>query len=181
MRPCGSHAALRLEDRVQVVIPAFNEEETVGVVVQNLRALGLNRVRVVDNGSDDATASRALAAGAEVIHEPRRGYGQACFTGLQNLPVDVEWILFCDADGSDDLADWPRLAVAAAQADFVIGNRRATAEGRSMLTPTQNFGNAFACSLLHMGWWMRQHDLGPFRLIRRSALDQIGMEDRGFG
>jgi glycosyltransferase involved in cell wall biosynthesis len=111
---------------IQVIIPALDEETTVATVVETLRALGLTRIRVVDNGSTDATVARARAAGAEVIEEPRRGYGQACWTGAQDLTPDVEWLLFCDADGSDDPRDVARLlAEAGAGADFVLGDRRA--------------------------------------------------------
>ncbi|MCU0792779.1 MAG: glycosyltransferase family 2 protein [Opitutaceae bacterium] len=167
---------------VQVVIPALNEEATIAAVVTGLRSLGVERVRVVDNGSTDDTPARARAAGAEVISEPKRGYGQACWTGTRQLDTEVEWILFCDADGSDELADLPRLfAEAAAGADLVLGDRRARPDARAVMTPVQNFGNALSVSLIRLGWGHRYHDLGPLRLIRRSLYERIGMRDRGFG
>lgn len=167
---------------IQVVIPALNEEATITDVVKGLRDLGLNRVRVVDNGGSDATASRARAAGAEVLLEPRRGYGRACWTGAADLPPDVEWILFCDADGSDDPQDIKRLiAEAAVGADFVLGDRRARPEARAVMTPVQDFGNALAVTLIRLGWGHVYHDLGPLRLVRRSVYDAMGMRDRGFG
>ncbi len=171
-------------DTVQVIIPALDEAETISDVVSTLRALGLTRVRVVDNGSTDATAAVARAAGAEVIAEPRRGYGQACWTGYQELDDGVEWILFADADGSDDLNDVERLLAAASEgagADFVLGDRRARPEGRAVMTPAQRFGNGLATSLIRLGWGQRYGDLGPLRLIRRSLLERIAMRDRGFG
>lgn len=164
-----------------VIIPALNEEATIGAVVAGLRTQGFTHIRVVDNGSTDATAARAQAAGAEVVAEPRRGYGQACWTGLQNQPDETEWVLFCDADGSDDLADVPRLLRAAEKADFVLGSRRVTPQGRAMLTPVQNFGNWLATSLIALGWHHHYNDLGPLRLIRRESLELIAMRDRGFG
>lgn len=88
---------------VLVVFPALNEAESLPLVLRRLREAGLHRVRVVDNGSTDGTAAVAREAGAEAIPELRRGYGQACWTGCRNLPGDVRWILFCNADGSDDL------------------------------------------------------------------------------
>ncbi len=167
---------------IQAIIPALNEEATIVDVVERLRALGLTRVRVVDNGSTDATVAMARAAGAEVVVETRRGYGQACWTGAENLPEPVEWILFCDADGSDDLRDIERLiAEARAGADFVLGDRRARAEARAVMTPVQNFGNALSVALIRIGWGHQYRDLGPLRLIRRALYERIGMRDRGFG
>ncbi len=166
---------------VVVVIPAFNEAGSIAEVVHGLIARGLSRVRVVDNGSTDATAEVARNAGAEVISEPRRGYGQACFTGCLNLPEDCEWILFCDADGSDDLGSIHRLFEAADPADFVLGDRRSTEAGRRHMTPAQRFGNWLAPWLLHALFRVRFHDLGPMRLIRRASYESLTMRDRGFG
>lgn len=164
-----------------VIIPALNEEKTVGSVIRTLKALGLSQIRVVDNGSSDRTAQAATAAGAAVIHEPVRGYGQACWRGLQALPPEIEWILFCDADGSDALEQLPELLAQRSDHDFILGNRRGTAAGRQALTPVQNFGNWFASALIFLGWGHQYHDLGPLRLIRRSALEALQMQDRGFG
>ena len=168
-------------DRVLVVIPALNEEVTIGSVVRSWRERGFDRIRTIDNGSSDRTAEEAAAAGAEVLLEPRRGYGRACWCGLQNLPEDVAWIFFGDADGSDDLDCVSEFLQAAEEADFVLGDRRATAAGRAVLTPVQNFGNGLACTLMWLGWGYRYHDLGPLRLVRREALERMQMRDRGFG
>jgi len=167
--------------RILVVIPALNEAQALPGVLGRLRKQGLTHIRVVDNGSTDGTAAVAAASGAEVVAEPRRGYGQACWTGLQNLPGDADWILFCDADGSDDLEKWPDFLAAAEDHDFILGDRRATAESAGTLTLPQRWGNALATLLIRMGWGYRYHDLGPMRLVRRGALEQIAMEDRGFG
>lgn len=169
-------------NRVQVIIPALDEEATIGAVVAGLRALGLARIRVVDNGSRDRTAERARAAGAEVVAESRRGYGQACWTGSAGLPDEVEWLLFADADGSDVPEDVTRLLEeAAGGADFVLGDRRATPSGRAVMTPVQRFGNALATALIRLGWGRSYRDLGPLRAVRRSTYERIAMEDRGFG
>ncbi len=165
-----------------VIIPALNEEEALPRVLQDLRGLGIGNIRVVDNGSTDRTMEVARALGAEVRSEPIRGYGAACWRGLHDLPPTVTWILFCDADGSDDLSELPRLfAAAEADADLILGNRRSSLSGRRAMTPQQNFGNALATLLIRLGWRHRYEDLGPLRLIRRSALDRIAMRDRGFG
>ncbi len=166
-----------------VVVPALNEAETIADVVLNLRAHGLERIRVIDNGSADATAVRARAAGAEVLNEPRCGYGQACRRGLENIPRGIAWILFCDADGSDDLNDVDLMIATAAgeDADLVIGNRFATKNGREAMTRIQRFGNRLVSKLIERGWRFRFADFGPLRLIRRHALETIDMRDRGFG
>ncbi|MEM9007849.1 MAG: glycosyltransferase family 2 protein, partial [Cyanobacteria bacterium P01_F01_bin.86] len=168
-------------DTILVIIPALNEEATIGTVIQELQAIGLSRIRVVDNGSHDRTARVAAGAGAEVIHEPVKGYGQACWSGLQAMAPDIEWILFCDADGSDDLSQLPELLAPRSDYDFILGNRRGTKAGRDHLTPVQNFGNWLASTLIHWGWGYRYHDLGPLRLIRLQALESIDMRDRSFG
>ncbi len=150
-------------------------------MVTTLLASGIRRVRVVDNGSSDQTATAARGAGAELLDEPIAGYGRACWRGLQNLPVDIEWILFCDGDGSDDLAQLGHFFAAAQNADLVIGVRRPGAGEASVLTPAQRFGNVLATALIHWGWGYRYHDLGPFRLIRRSSLEGLQMRDRSWG
>src|SRR5258706_92842 len=90
--------------RTAVVIPALNEESCVVDTVRRWLALGVHGVRVVDNGSTDATASAARAAGAEVLTEARRGYGAAAWRGLHDWPAECEWVLFSSADGSDRLS-----------------------------------------------------------------------------
>ena len=166
---------------VQVVIPALEEEATVGQVVADLRRIGFTRIRVVDNGSVDRTAELAREAGAEVLIEPVPGYGQACWTGCGRLDPEVEWILFCDADGSDRLDDVNLFLEKAREADFILGDRRSRKEGRRHMTFAQNFGNGLATFLIGFGWGFQYHDLGPLRLIRRSLFESIGMNDRGFG
>ena len=171
-----------LNDHVYVVIPALNEVQSIASVVGRLQALGLRQIRVVDNGSTDGTPASALAAGADVVGEPVRGYGMACWRGIQNLPGETHWILFCDADGCDDLEAWPRMTDAAnSGADFVIANRLASPQSQLNLTLPQRFGNRLATTLIARIWGAKFSDLGPMRLIRRDLLDQIGMQDRGFG
>jgi glycosyltransferase involved in cell wall biosynthesis len=169
-------------DSCLVVIPALNEEATIATVVRDLRRRGFQRIRVIDNGSSDATASRAGAAGADVLTEARCGYGRACLRGLTKLPRGVAWILFCDADGSDDLDDLDTVINAVeCGADLVLTNRFATEIGRKAMTPVQRFGNRLVSKLIDYGWGVHFADFGPLRLIRRQALDDIDMRERGFG
>ncbi|MEL7038000.1 MAG: glycosyltransferase family 2 protein [Cyanobacteria bacterium J06592_8] len=177
--PKGSDNSINL-DQVLVIIPVLNEEATIATVINALKQLNLTQTRVVDNGSIDNSITQAKKAGAEVIIEPQAGYGRACWRGLQNLPDHIEWILFCDGDGSDDLSELPQF-FAQNNTDFILGNRRATSQGRSAMTPVQNFGNGLATFLIYLGWGYHYYDLGPLRLIRRSALEAIQMQDRGFG
>ena len=164
-----------------IIIPALNEEVCLPGVVGKLRELGFNRICVVDNGSTDRTAEVAHENRAELLREPRRGYGQACWTGCQNLPAEVEWILFCNADGSDDLEKIPAMLNAAEKAELVLGTRTADDDGSDHLTAPQRFGNKLAVTLIRLLWGAKYGDLGPLRLISRRAFEQFKMQDRGFG
>jgi glycosyltransferase involved in cell wall biosynthesis len=176
-------------DAILVIIPVLNEEATIAQVIYSLQSIGLYHIRVVDNGSRDRSAEVAFKAGAEILHEPIAGYGRACWCGLQAMPDAIRWILFCDGDGSDDVSALNHflsfcdgsIEQQSQHCDLILGDRTATAAGRAALTPVQRFGNALATTLIWMGWGYRYRDLGPLRLIRRSALDQIQMQDRGFG
>ena len=167
--------------RVLVIIPVRNEEVTIAAVLKDLRDFGLTKIRVVDNGSSDRSGAIAAEAGAEVLFESKAGYGQACWRGLQNIPGEIEWILFCDGDGSDDLSCLPNFFSLGNQYDLILGDRRATTQGKAIMTPVQHFGNGLASWLINLGWGHKYHDLGPLRLIRKSSLEQISMQDRGFG
>lgn len=169
-------------ENVVVVVPALNEEASLPQVITRLQALGLTRIRVVDNGSRDRTTEVAQRCGAEVICEPRRGYGQACWTGCVNLPAETEWILFCNADGSDDIERIPELLTATASgAEFILGTRTSSEDGNDYLTLPQRFGNKLAVSLIRLLWGARHADLGPLRLISRRAFRDLNLQDRGFG
>ena len=166
---------------ILVVIPVRNEASTIAGVINKLKSLGLNQIRVVDNGSKDRSGDIAIRNGAEVIRENKPGYGQACWSGLHKIPHDIEWVLFCDGDGSDDLDFLPEWFQLRDKYDFILGDRRATAAGRAVMTPVQHFGNALATNLIAWGWGYRYRDLGPLRLIRRDKLVEIAMSDRGMG
>ncbi len=169
-------------ENVIVVIPALNEEASLPQVITRLQALGLKRIRVVDNGSHDHTAEIARQRGAEVISELKRGYGQACWTGCNGLPPDVEWILFCNADGSDDIQRVPALLTATeSSAEFILGKRTTGSDGHDHLTTSQRIGNKFAVALIRLLWGAKYADLGPLRLISRKAFERMNLQDRGFG
>jgi glycosyltransferase involved in cell wall biosynthesis len=166
---------------ILVIIPVLNEEVTIGRVIEELQSIGLCQIRVVDNGSGDRSAEIASKLGADVLCEPIRGYGRACWHGLQQMPDPIQWVLFCDGDGSDDVSAIPHFLALRDRFDLILGNRTATAAGRAAMTPVQRFGNRLATTLIWLGWGYRYRDLGPLRLIRRAALGQTQMQDRGFG
>jgi glycosyltransferase involved in cell wall biosynthesis len=168
-------------EAIQVVIPARDEERTLAHVIGQLHGQGLCRIRVVDNGSRDGTAAIASRLGAEVLSEPRPGYGRACWRGCRNLDPAVRWLLFCDGDGSDPIEDLPRFLALLGDHDLLLGDRTATSTGRAALTPLQRWGNRLATGLIALGWGFRYRDLGPLRLLRRSAFEAMAMRDRGFG
>ncbi|MCP4245962.1 MAG: glycosyltransferase family 2 protein [bacterium] len=181
MNAGAQHA--RSLDRVAVIIPALNEADSLTELLPALTALRPGRIIVADNGSTDATARVAADGGAVVVSEPRRGYGAACYAGMQHLEDSTDVVVFLDADLSDDPGLLPELAgpVLDDDCDLVIGTRvRALREPGSM-TFAQRFGNALATRLIRWGWRYRYDDLGPFRAIRRSALDAIAMQDRAYG
>jgi glycosyltransferase involved in cell wall biosynthesis len=169
--------------RVAVIIPALNEEQSLGPVLASLPAGLYSQVVVVDNGSTDRTAEIARAAGATVVREPRRGYGSACLRGIAALDPAVEVVVFMDADASDVPAEASALVepIAARRADLVIGSRtRGQAEAGS-LAPHQRFGNWLATTLIRLLYGHRYTDLGPFRAIRASSLRALAMRDPGYG
>ncbi|MGE5180143.1 MAG: glycosyltransferase family 2 protein [Bacteroidota bacterium] len=169
---------------VDAVIPALDEAESIGAVLDSLPRAFLRRLVVCDNGSRDGTADVARAHGALVVPEPRRGYGSACLRALAALREDPpDAVLFLDADGSDDPADLPSLLrpIAEGRADLVIGSRALGEREPGALTPQARFGNALATALIRAFYGARWTDLGPFRAVRWEALERLGMRDPDFG
>ncbi|MBI2924001.1 MAG: glycosyltransferase family 2 protein [Planctomycetes bacterium] len=166
--------------RVAVVIPALNEEKSLPLVLAALPKV--DDVVVVDNGSKDRTAEVAVAGGARVVSEPRRGYGSACLAGIAALR-EPEVVVFVDADFSDHPDELPRLVepIEAGRADMVIGSRALGEREAGALLPQARFGNALACFLMRLIYGHRYTDLGPFRAIRFESLKKLGMRDRNFG
>lgn len=169
--------------KTAVVIPAFNEEASIGHVLAAIPRDCVSEIIVVDNASTDHTSDIAAGGGARVVREPERGYGAACLRGLDALPADVECVVFVDADFSDHPDEMPRLLepIEADQADLVIGSRTLGSREPGALAPQAYFGNKLACFLMRMLWRQRYTDLGPFRAIRRRALERLALRDRDFG
>ena len=138
---------------------------------------------VADNGSTDGTATVARARGAIVVAEPERGYGAASLAALAALPAEAEIVVWMQADLSEDPSQAAELMapIRAGEADLVIGSRTLGTAAKGALLPHQQFGNRLACFLIRMFWGHRYSDLGPFRAIRRDALDRMRMADRNYG
>ncbi len=174
--------------KVTVVMPALNEECTVGRNVQALfdhptmQKLPIARIIVVDNGSTDETAAVARAAGAQVVSEPRRGYGSACLAGVLRAE-DGHVILLMDADGSDDLSGAALVAnlVLSGEADIAMGSRTLGRSDPGALVLQQRVGNAVAAHLMRMVSGVAVSDLGPTRAIRRDMLLALGMSEMTYG
>ncbi len=170
---------------VTVIIPALNEAGNLARLIGEipLAAADSIKVIVVDNGSTDATAAVAQAAGAQVVSEPRRGYGYACSAGVRALDNQTEVIAFLDGDGSFDPAELPRLLapLTANQADLVLGSRVTGGIEPGSMPPHQRFGNRLVSATMRVLYRIDVTDLGPFRAIRRSTLSSFPMREMTFG
>jgi glycosyltransferase involved in cell wall biosynthesis len=169
---------------VAVIIPALNEQDALPHVLRDIPSPPVQRVVVADNDSTDGTADVAREHGAEVVHEPERGYGAACLKALAYLaanPPDI--VVFLDGDYSDHPNELPSLVepIAAGDADIVIGSRARGRREQGALSMQQRVGNAIACGALRLLYGVRYTDLGPFRAIRWETLVALGMQDRNYG
>ena len=169
--------------RVSVIIPALNEEKSIGSVLNAIPRQLVSEIIVVDNGSTDRTAEIARHCGARVVSQPERGYGAACLAGIAKISADCEIVAFVDADFSDFPEDLEKLLQPLHEntAEMVIGTRTTTSESRLALTPQQRYGNWLATTLVRAFFGHRYTDLGPFRAIRRDALERLRMIDRNYG
>ena len=180
---------------VWVVIPALNEASSIRLVLRDLPPVG--RTIVVDNGSTDQTAAVAADAGADVITEPRRGYGSACLAGLAHIEdlvteshvtesravVPPAIVAFADADYSDHVDQLPGLLrpIDDGHADLVLGSRLLGNRQPGAMPPQSVYGNRLACFLMRHCFGGQYTDLGPFRAIRYDALKRLRMADTNFG
>ena len=164
-------------------MPALNEEATIGDVVAAVPRDVAREIIVVDNGSSDATAARARAAGARVVSEPRRGYGRACRAGARAVDAACEIIVFLDGDGSDrpELMEGLVRPILDGRYEFVAGSRVLGRRERGSMSWTQLAAGRLAGVLVRARYGVRFTDMCPFRAIRRDALDRLGMREETYG
>ena len=168
---------------IALIIPALDEAESIGRQLDEIPRSLFAQTIVVDNGSTDGTADAARNAGAEVVREPRRGYGRACQTGLAHLRPQIKAVAFMDADLSCAPPDVERLArfFSAGEWDMVVGSRVLGRAEPGSLTPVQRFGNWLTTRLIRWIWGVPFTDLGPLRILSREALERLDLRDPDFG
>ncbi len=168
--------------KITVIIPALNEAGNIRQMVSEVFQVMPLEVIVVDNGSTDATTAEALAAGAVVIAEPRRGYGYACAAGAA-AAQNAEILAFLDGDFSFLPAELPAVLqpILTGQADMVLGSRILGGISPGAMPPQQRFGNWLVARLMNGLYGLSLTDLGPYRSIRRSLLLELNMQEMTFG
>lgn len=171
-----------MHPKISVILPAYNEEGSISLVLNDLPRDILLEIIVVDNNSTDDTARVASDLGAKVVREKRQGYGAACLKGISHLS-DPDIVVFLDADYSDYPEEITQLVqpIIDEKMDFVLGSRMLLPESRSALLPQARYGNKLATLLIKLFFRFRFTDLGPFRAIRYESLKAIGMRDQDFG
>ena len=173
---------------IDVIIPAYNEEKSIALVLGDIPPGLVAEVIVVDNNSSDDTAGAARQAGATVLQETRQGYGQACLTGIAYALAKPagrrpDILVFLDGDYSDHPEQMPQVLapLLAGRADLVIGSRALGHREKGAMMPQQVFGNWLATTLLRLFYGTRFTDLGPFRAISTAGLETLQMRDRNYG
>jgi glycosyltransferase involved in cell wall biosynthesis len=175
-----------LDQQIVVVIPAYNEEQSVGKVVNDIPKNWVKTIIVCNNNSCDNTKQVALDAGAIVVDQPLPGYGNACLKGLEYIRAQAlkpDIVVFIDGDYSDYPEELPLIIqpILDGNFDMVIGSRALGVREKGSMQPQQVFGNWLSTTLLRWIYGYRFTDLGPFRAITWSALEQLKMEDKNYG
>jgi glycosyltransferase involved in cell wall biosynthesis len=174
-----------MNQNIKVIIPAFNEEDSIGLVVSEIPEF-VSEIIVVSNNSTDNTELNAKNAGATVLKESRKGYGYACLKGMQHIAmqeIKPDIVVFLDGDYSDYPEEMHQIVnpIIHDNFDLVIGARvQKWRENGSMTTP-QIFGNWLATSLMKLFFNANYTDLGPFRAIKYDKLLALNMQDKTYG
>lgn len=174
-----------MERNIKVIIPAYNEEDSIANVVSDVPDI-VDEVIVVSNNSTDKTEENAAKAGATVLKEPRRGYGYACLKGMQHISDqenNPDIVVFLDGDYSDYPEQLTEIIapIINDDIDFVIGARVKELREVGSMTPQQVFGNWLATFLMKLFFGAKFTDLGPFRAIKYERLLGLNMEDKTYG
>ena len=171
--------------RIKVIIPAFNEADSIGNVIKDIPAL-VEEIIVVNNNSTDETENNAKKAGATVLKEVRKGYGYACLKGLDYIANKAEKpdiVVFLDGDYSDYPEELIKIIapILNDDIDLVIGARTQQLREVGAMTPQQIFGNWLATFLMKHLFGAKFTDLGPFRAIKYDSLLALNMQDKTYG
>jgi glycosyltransferase involved in cell wall biosynthesis len=179
---------LQLQRKVVVIIPALNEEKSIGKVIADIPGDIVNEVVVVDNGSSDQTLAVVRDSGATALIQPDRGYGNACLKAInyfaeKKLEDQPDIVVFMDGDYSDYPIEISGVIEPIIRQDYdmVIGSRIIGKREKGSLTPQQRIGNLIATFLLRVLYKVKYTDLGPFRAIKFDKLIQIDMQDKTYG
>lgn len=170
--------------KVTVIIPAFNEEQSIGKVINDIPKEIVQHTIVVNNGSTDNTVKVATDAGAIVLTENRKGYGWACLKGIEeSKKLNTDIVVFLDGDYSDYPEEIPDVIRPILEEDYdmVIGSRVLGKREKGSLTPQQVFGNWLATKLIRLFYGAKFTDLGPFRSIKSTSLEKLKMTDKTYG
>jgi glycosyltransferase involved in cell wall biosynthesis len=170
---------------IKVIIPAYNEADSIGKVIDEIPAL-VSEIVVVSNNSSDETEKIARTAGATVLKEERRGYGYACLKGMEyisELPSKPDIVVFLDGDYSDYPEELLKIIkpIIEDKIDFVIGARDKKLREKGSMTVPQIFGNWLATRLMQLFYRSKFTDLGPFRAITYTKLLDLNMRDKTYG
>ena len=171
---------------IDVIIPAYNEEESIGLVVADIPKKLIREIIVCNNSSEDKTAKVARDGGATVVNQPQKGYGSACLKGIEhiiNKSTKPDIVVFVDGDYSDHPEEIRLLVepIISDNMDMVIGSRALGDMERGAMMPQQIFGNWLATNLIKLFYNYHFTDLGPFRAIRYDKLIELQMSDPDFG
>jgi glycosyltransferase involved in cell wall biosynthesis len=164
-----------------LILPARDEAECIARVVREVQRYIDGEIIVVDNGSRDATAEQAAAAGARVVSEPVPGYGRACMAGVRAAP-SADVLVFMDADGSDCPEDIPHLIEAiAGGADLALGVRTGDRVEPGSIAPAARFGNWLSGMAIGLWSGRRLRDLSPLKAVTRQSLRELSPRETTYG
>lgn len=171
---------------IRVIIPAYNEENAVGLVIDEIPEGLVSEIIVVDNNSSDTTSDKAKSRGATVLLQPAKGYGNACLKGIEHIKNSLtqpDIVVFLDGDHADYPEKMMELIrpIIENQAEMVIGSRALGKKQWGSMTLPQIFGNWLSTRLLKLIYEVKYTDLGPFRAIKYTTLMQLNMQDTTFG
>jgi glycosyltransferase involved in cell wall biosynthesis len=169
--------------KIVVIIPAFNEEESLPLVLADIPKF-VDEIIVANNGSTDNTFEVAKKTGVTVVNEFEKGYGVACLKAIEQIENNnFDIVVFLDGDYSDFPEEMNRVVdpIIKDNYDLVIGSRMIGSKEKGAMLPQAIFGNWLSSFLIKLFWKYKFTDLGPFRAIKYSSLLKMNMQDRNYG